>query len=193
MAALKSFAASLLIVLLLETAVQAVSPKQGAVKLEEGLFLGFLWPLRGQTSSSYGKRIDPISTDILKHHAGLDIAASEGMWVTASRAGRVIFAGTSGGYGKLVALSHPNETETRYGHLSSIKVKKDTFVRPGQVLGTVGNSGRSTGYHLHFEVRVKGLPVDPTKWLVPYGFMMPLRESPATRLEQRNVRAWPKN
>ena len=180
MAALRSFAASLLVVLLLATTVQAVSPKQGVVKLEEGLFLGFLWPLRGQTSSSYGKRIDPISTDILKHLAGLDIAASGGMWVTASRAGRVIVAGASGGYGKLVTLSHPNETETRYGHLSSIKVKKGAFVRPGQVLGTVGNSGRSTGYHLHFEVRVKGLPVDPTKWLVPYGFMMPLREPPAS-------------
>ena len=146
---------------------------EGAVKLEEGLFIGFLWPLRGQVSSFYGNRSDPISLDIVKHHAGLDIAAPIGTYVTASRAGQVLFAGTDGNYGNLVTLRHVDELETRYGHLSEIKVKKGAFVSPGQILGTVGSTGRSTGYHLHFEVRKAGRVLDPLKWLVPYGFMMP--------------------
>jgi murein DD-endopeptidase MepM/ murein hydrolase activator NlpD len=152
---------------------RADSASQGAVKLEEGLFVGFLWPLRGNTSSVYGKRADPISSDLVRRHAGVDIAAPEGTQVAAARGGQVVFTGTRGGYGQLVILRHAEEMETRYGHLSSIAVKKDSFVRPGQVLGLVGNTGRSTGCHLHFEVRVSGQPVDPLKWLVPYGFMMP--------------------
>jgi murein DD-endopeptidase MepM/ murein hydrolase activator NlpD len=68
--------------------------KQGMVKLEEGLYVGFLWPLRGETSSNYGKRIDPISADIVRHHSGVDLAAPRGAWVAASRAGQVSFAGS---------------------------------------------------------------------------------------------------
>jgi murein DD-endopeptidase MepM/ murein hydrolase activator NlpD len=150
--------------------------KQGAAKLEEGLFVGFLWPLYGETSSPYGNRADPIDGRIVRHHAGVDLAAPKGAWVAASRAGQVIFAGSRGNYGNLVILRHSDDMETRYGHLSSIKVKKGAFVRPGQVVGVVGSTGRSTGYHLHFEVRISGRGVDPLKWLVPYGFMMPRRE-----------------
>ena len=150
--------------------------KKGAVKVEDGLFIGFLWPLRENASSPYGMRRDPISGDIVKHHAGLDIAAPGGTQVTSSRAGRVTFAGMRGGYGKLIILSHADNMETRYGHLSSFKVKEGHFVRPGQVLGTVGDTGRSTGNHLHFEVLISGRAADPMKWLVPYGYMMPLRQ-----------------
>ena len=151
-------------------------PKKGAVKVEDGLYIGFLWPLRGSTSSAYGMGHDPISRDIVRHHSGLDISAPVGTQVVASRAGRVTFAGALGGYGNLVILSHADNMETRYSHLSSFKVKQGNFVRPGQVLGAVGNTGRSTGGHLHFEVRESGRTVDPMKWLVPYGFMMPLRQ-----------------
>ena len=151
--------------------------KKGAFKAEDGLYIGFLWPLRGSASSPYGMRRDPISGDIVKHHAGLDIAAPGGTQVVASRAGRVTFAGTRDEYGKLVILSHANDMETRYGHLSSLRVKQGHFVRPGQVLGTVGHTGRSTGNHLHFEIRESGRVADPMKWLVPYGYMMPLREA----------------
>jgi murein DD-endopeptidase MepM/ murein hydrolase activator NlpD len=150
--------------------------KQGVTKLEEGLFVGFLWPLYGETSSSYGSRVDPIDGGITRHHAGVDLAAPKGTGVAASRAGRVVFAGFREKYGNLVILRHSNDMETRYGHLSSIKVKKGAFVRPGQALGKVGSTGRSTGNHLHFEIRVSGQAVDPLKWLVPYGFMMPRRE-----------------
>jgi murein DD-endopeptidase MepM/ murein hydrolase activator NlpD len=150
--------------------------KQGAIELEEGLFVGFLWPLYGKTSSSYGSRADPIDRGIVRHHAGIDLAAPRGTRVAASRAGRVVFAGSRERYGNLVILRHSGDMETRYGHLSSIKVKKDAFVGPGQVLGKVGGTGRSTGSHLHFEIRVSGRAADPLKWLVPYGFMMPRRE-----------------
>ena len=152
-------------------------PRQGAVKMEEGFYLGFLWPLRGSTSSQYGMRRNPFGGDIVRHHAGIDIAAPGGTRVVASRAGRVTFAGTRGGYGKLVILSHANDMETRYGHLSSINVKEGHFVRPGQVLGAVGTTGRSTGNHLHFEIRKSGRAVNPMRWLVPYGHMMPLRQA----------------
>ncbi|MDR2179365.1 MAG: M23 family metallopeptidase [Synergistaceae bacterium] len=147
--------------------------KQGAIKLEEGLFVGFLWPLYGEASSPYGTRVDPIDRGIRRHHAGVDLSASSGTRVAASRGGRVIFAGSRKNYGNLVILRHPDDMETRYGHLSAIEVKKGAFVGPGQVLGMVGSTGRSTGSHLHFEVRVSGRAVDPLKWLVPYGFMMP--------------------
>ncbi|MDR1979216.1 MAG: M23 family metallopeptidase [Synergistaceae bacterium] len=138
--------------------------------------MGFLWPLRGETSSSYGKRTDPIDGQIVRHHAGVDLAAPRGTWVAASRGGQVTFAGPREGYGNLVILRHSDDMETRYGHLSSIKVKKGAFASPGQILGTVGSTGRSTGHHLHFEIRVSGRAVDPLKWLVPYGFMMPRKE-----------------
>lgn len=154
--------------------------QQGAQKLEEGFYLGFLWPLRGETSSIYGSRTDPISTDIVRHHSGLDIAAPGGTQVVASKAGRVTFAGTGGDYGTFVTIQHAKDMETRYGHLGSLRVKKGTFVRPGQVIGTVGNTGRSTGYHLHFEIRSRGRSVDPVKWLVPHGYMMPGRATQKT-------------
>ena len=155
---------------------ESAETRQGAVKVEEGLYIGFLWPLRGNASSPYGMRLDPLG-DVVKNHTGLDIAAPGGTHVVASRAGRVTFAGTRGGYGKLVILSHADNMETRYGHLSSFNVKEGHFVRPGQMLGTVGGTGRSTGNHLHFEVRVNGRVDDPMKWLVPYGYMMPLKQA----------------
>ena len=170
--------AALLIAAVAFCASAEAAPRKGAEKLEDGLYLGLLWPLKGKTSSSYGKRIDPLSTDILKHHSGLDLAAPQGTEVAAARAGQITFAGFRGDYGNLVIIRHSDEMETRYGHLSSIKVKKGAFVRPGQVLGTVGSTGRSTGYHLHFEVRISGRAADPSKWLVPYGFMMPLQTAP---------------
>lgn len=182
MAALKksTISAALATLLFLGTSVAGPvfsAPRQeGAVRLEDGLFVGFLWPLRGSTSSSWGKRTDPVSADVVRHHSGLDIAAPGGTWVTASRGGRVTFAGSGNDYGIFVVVRHADDMETLYGHLGSLRIKKDAFVRPGQVLGTVGSTGRSTGCHLHFEIRIRGRPVDPMKWLVPPGYMMPLRE-----------------
>lgn len=174
MAALKKIAALLTFGLVCTfSASGEAREKQGARKLEEGVFLGFLWPLRGISSSPYGARNDPLRPDTVAHHGGLDLVAPPGSWAAASKAGRVTFAGRAEGYGNLVTLRHPNDTETRYGHLASLQVQKGMFVRPGQPLGLVGSTGRSTGRHLHFEIRVKGRPVDPSLWLVPYGYMMP--------------------
>jgi len=78
---------------------ESAEPRKGVVKAEEGLYIGFLWPLRGISSSQYGMRRDPISHDLVRHHAGLDISAPAGTLVVASRAGRVTFAGAQGGTG----------------------------------------------------------------------------------------------
>jgi murein DD-endopeptidase MepM/ murein hydrolase activator NlpD len=107
------------------------------------------------------------------YNAGVDIAAPIGTTVKASRAGQVVFAGVKGGYGNLVILRHANGLETRYGHLDSFRVKKGMIVPPSQALGTVGSTGRSTGAHLHFEVRLAGRPIDPAKCFVPYGHGIP--------------------
>jgi len=79
----------------------------------------------------------------------------------ATAAGRVIFAGRSGAYGRMVVIDHGNGFETRYAHLASTTVRKGERVRRGELIGRVGKSGNATGYHLHYEVRQNGRPVDP--------------------------------
>jgi murein DD-endopeptidase MepM/ murein hydrolase activator NlpD len=94
-------------------------------------------------------------------HNGLDIAAREGTPVVAAMAGTVERAGNAGTYGNLVVLRHPDGSETRYAHLSAINVKKGDQVGAGTPIGAVGTTGRSTGPHLHFELRRDGRPIDP--------------------------------
>jgi murein DD-endopeptidase MepM/ murein hydrolase activator NlpD len=98
-------------------------------------------------------------------HSGLDFRAPTGEPARATAAGKVVTAGWSGGYGKMVEIDHGNGFSTRYGHLSEILVKEDQAVRPGQIVGRVGSTGRSTGPHLHYETRVDGDAVDPHKFL----------------------------
>ena len=112
-------------------------------------------------NSAFGLRSDPI-TGSLRMHTGVDLQAAFGSSVGASMSGRVWFAGTRSGYGNLVVLDHGSGVATFYAHLSSIAVTSGEEVAAGQLIGYVGSTGRSTGPHLHYEVRANGHPVDPS-------------------------------
>jgi murein DD-endopeptidase MepM/ murein hydrolase activator NlpD len=122
-------------------------------------------PARGILTSGFGIRRDPITRG-RAFHSGLDIAAAPGAPVRASADGVVTRATRSGGLGKAVYLSHGFGLSTRYGHMSKIEVKAGQRVQRGDVIGYVGNTGRSTGYHLHYEVHLDGEPVDPAPYLL---------------------------
>ncbi|MBN8921351.1 MAG: M23 family metallopeptidase [Rhizobiales bacterium] len=98
-------------------------------------------------------------------HTGLDFRGATGEPARATAAGKVTNAGWSGGYGRMVEIDHGNGFATRYGHLSEILVKDGQTVRPGQIVGRVGSTGRSTGPHLHYETRIDGEAVDPHRFL----------------------------
>jgi murein DD-endopeptidase MepM/ murein hydrolase activator NlpD len=123
-----------------------------------------LWPVRGLITSPFGMRPSPYD-GTREMHSGIDIQAHYGMPVTASGDGEVIFAGRDSGYGRLVVVSHGGNLDTFYGHLSAIYVREGQRVRRGQPIGAVGASGRATGAHLHYEVRVRNSPVDPHRYL----------------------------
>jgi murein DD-endopeptidase MepM/ murein hydrolase activator NlpD len=122
------------------------------------------WPVRGDVTSAFGARPSPWD-GTRELHPGIDIAAGYGTPVTASAAGEVLLAGRDAGYGGLVIVSHGDDVDTFYGHLSAIYVREGDRVRRGQTLGAVGASGRATGAHLHYEVRVRNRPVDPRRYL----------------------------
>jgi len=123
-----------------------------------------VWPVRGLVTSPFGVRTSPYGEGP-EMHAGLDIAARYGAPVAAAGGGQVIFAGREAGYGGLVIVDHGGRTDTLYGHLSALYVREGQQIRRGQVLGAVGATGRATGAHLHYEVRVNGTPVDPRRYL----------------------------
>lgn len=102
-------------------------------------------------------------------HSGIDLAAPRGTSVYAAQSGRVTFAGWDGAYGRKVTISHAGGVQTIYGHLNSISVKVGQRVTTGQRIGRVGTSGRTTGPHLHFEVRKSGHLSDPSRWLRTLG------------------------
>ena len=126
----------------------------------------FAWPCRkyARLSSKFGYRKDPF-TGRRAFHNGADFAPGYGASVYASMSGRVTHAGYMGAYGKLVVIRHANGYITRYGHLSRILVRKGKYVSQGQRIGRVGSTGRSTGAHLHFEIRKNGKPQNPMKSL----------------------------
>lgn len=115
-------------------------------------------------TSKYGYRPHPV-TGRYQLHEGVDFRAAIGTRVYASRGGRVIFAGWRGGYGKIVGIEHEDDFTTWYGHLSRIRVKVGQVVPQGKVIGLSGNTGVSTGPHLHFEIRYKGRSEKPTQYL----------------------------
>jgi murein DD-endopeptidase MepM/ murein hydrolase activator NlpD len=115
-------------------------------------------------TSGFGIRSDPFLGRPAMH-TGLDFRASTGDPVRATANGKVVSAGWSGGYGRMVEIDHGNGLSTRYGHLSEIGVKVGETVKIGQVIGEVGSTGRSTGPHLHYETRIDGEAVDPQKFL----------------------------
>lgn len=119
-------------------------------------------PVRGRITSTYGMRTDPIHGGRRKHN-GVDIAAREGTPVSAPRSGVVRFAGKRGGYGNVVIVDHGGGLETWYAHLQSIRVTAGSRVGAGQNVGSVGQTGRATGPHLHLEVRQNGRSIDPAR------------------------------
>ncbi|MCL1892742.1 MAG: M23 family metallopeptidase [Holophagaceae bacterium] len=130
-----------------------------------------VWPTVGTITSVYGQRIHPAQRimggggDDLSHHAGIDISNALGTPIQATANGTVIFAGQSGNYGNTVIIRHSQEFETLYAHLHRINVSVGQEVGRGSVLGTMGSTGRSTGTHLHYEVRKKGQAVNPRPYL----------------------------
>jgi len=124
-----------------------------------------IWPAHGWLSSGIGARNDPI-TGQRDFHEGLDISADHGSRVYATADGTVTHAAPEGGYGNLIVLDHGYGLETRYGHLSRYHVRVGHKVRRGQLVGLVGSTGRSTGSHLHYEVRVNGRLLNPLQLLL---------------------------
>ena len=115
-------------------------------------------------SSSYGYRRDPFNGKAA-FHAGIDFPGSRGQPILAAAAGRVSFAGQRSGYGNVVEIEHGNGLTTRYAHLSGFVARVGQKVRPGQKIALMGSTGRSTGDHLHFEVRMKGEAINPRRFL----------------------------
>lgn len=124
-----------------------------------------IWPTRGWVTSDFGQRMDPYTADRVMH-AGMDIAAPHGKEVSAPSDGTVVFAGLEGGYGNVIVIDHGYGIKTRYGHLSKVLVKAGDHVKRGSPIANVGNTGRSTGPHLHYEVRVNGIPQNPRKFIL---------------------------
>jgi murein DD-endopeptidase MepM/ murein hydrolase activator NlpD len=120
----------------------------------------FIWPVRGRITSRYGYRRSPI-TGLRSFHSGLDISANTGVPIKAAMAGRVISAGYNDIFGYFVVISHHSNYRTLYGHMNLIRTATGAYVRTGQVIGDVGNTGQSTGSHLHFQVYKNGLTVNP--------------------------------
>ena len=123
-----------------------------------------LWPVEGPVTGSFGEREDPFNGEGA-FHSGVDISSNYGHPVIAPADGVVTEAETMGSYGRLIQIQHGNGISTRYGHLSGFAVRPGDRVRRGQLIGFVGLTGRSTGPHLHYEVRVYNTPVNPQKYL----------------------------
>jgi murein DD-endopeptidase MepM/ murein hydrolase activator NlpD len=123
-----------------------------------------IWPTHGWLSSTMGNRADPLTGE-RDFHPGLDISADKGDPVYATADGKVTNASMAGNYGNLITLDHGFGLETRYGHLSAFKVRMGQDVKRGDLLGLVGSTGRTTGSHLHYEVRANGRILNPLQLL----------------------------
>lgn len=123
-----------------------------------------IWPAKGFITSEFGWRKDPV-TGVTEYHEGIDIAGAYGGQVRAAAEGVVIEAGNDAGYGKVVVIDHGYGIVTRYAHLSRGYVVVGQKVKKGGVIGAIGSSGKSTGPHVHYEVRIDGVPVNPVKYL----------------------------
>lgn len=134
---------------------------------EESSHLPLLDPLGEQSyriSSSFGRRQDPI-TKQAKDHNGIDLASSYACKVYSTASGSVIFSGHKGGYGKCIIIKHRYGFSTYYAHMTYLYVSNGAKVKAGDVIGFVGSTGRSTGNHLHYEIRKHNSPISPLEWL----------------------------
>ncbi|MDX6692837.1 MAG: hypothetical protein QOF02_440 [Blastocatellia bacterium] len=135
------------------------------VALRERAMTPSIWPVTGELTDGFGGRRNPFGGYSSEFHTGQDIATLTGTPVAAAANGTVIFAGCQNGYGQLVIIDHGDGLTTRYGHLSRIEATLGQSISRGDVLGRVGSTGRSTGPHLHYEIRVNDKPVDPMPYL----------------------------
>ncbi len=138
-------------------AAQRSSPRGRSADLTAGVG-GCIWPTSGRVTSGFGTRWGRL-------HAGIDIGAPTGTPIWATKEGTVIFSGVQSGYGNVVIVSHGGGLTTLYGHQSRIAASNGQRVNQGDTIGYVGNTGRSTGPHLHFETRYGGTPRNPTSCL----------------------------
>lgn len=127
-----------------------------------------IYPLQhAKISSQFGVRFDPFLR-IKKFHSGIDFISEPGSKVRSSAKGQVIFSDVYAGYGNLVVVRHTDNLTTHYAHLWGIRVHVGQMVQSGETLGFLGETGRATGPHLHFEVRWNGIPINPL-WILQYG------------------------
>lgn len=124
-----------------------------------------IWPVAGVLNDGFGSRYDPFGGGGSEFHTGQDITAACGTPVVAAAEGTVIFAGWKNGYGQVVEIDHGRGLTTLYGHLSKLEATVGQEIARGALLGRVGSTGRSTGPHLHYEVRINDDPVSPLSYL----------------------------
>ncbi len=131
----------------------------------QNVFSGFLWPSNSRrVTSGFGWRRNPFNNSYKEFHKGMDIAVRYD-WIRSTKYGKVTYAGWMGGYGNAVIIAHPGGWKSLYGHLSRIIVKEGQYVKQGQNVAKSGNTGRSTGPHLHFELIKQGEHTNPKKYL----------------------------
>lgn len=135
-------------------------------RLRERGYTPSIWPVDGKLESGFGGRRNPFGGSSYEFHSGQDIEAAWGAPVIAGARGKVTFVGWQNGYGQLVVIDHGGGLTTRYGHLSSIVAEQGQTVERGELVGKVGSTGRSTGPHLHYEVRINDEPVNPLQYLL---------------------------
>jgi murein DD-endopeptidase MepM/ murein hydrolase activator NlpD len=158
-----------------EMALATLAAKMSRLEEELGAYEAILrqrgytptiWPVEGRLEGGFGGRRNPFGGGGYEFHSGQDIEAPWGAAVVAGASGRVSFVGWQNGYGQLVVVDHGGGLTTRYAHLSRIDVELNQTVSRAQILGKVGSTGRSTGPHLHYEVRINDQPVDPMPYLL---------------------------
>lgn len=124
-----------------------------------------IWPTKGWVSSGFGTRVSPFTSQ-KEFHQGLDISTRKGTPILAPADGVVSDVGSNYGYGKILSLKHGYGLKTRYAHVDKILVKNGEYVKRGQTIALVGNTGRTTGPHLHYEVHLNGVPVNPLRYIL---------------------------
>ena len=133
--------------------------------LREKARIPSIWPVAGETTDGFGGRSNPFGGSSLEFHPGQDIRAERGTAVVAAATGTVLSVGWQNGYGQMVEVAHGGGLTTRYAHLSKIEVAAGQQLARGDEVGRVGSTGRSTGPHLHYEVRINGEAVNPRAYL----------------------------
>ncbi|MEO6655128.1 MAG: M23 family metallopeptidase [Pyrinomonadaceae bacterium] len=130
-------------------------------------YLPTMWAHLGKINNEFGFRRNPFGGRAYEFHPGMDIDGERGDLVTAPANGIVISAGYKGGYGNMIEIDHGNGLTTRYGHLSKIEIAVGDTITRSQLIGYIGSTGRSTGPHLHFELRLNDKSINPRHFLVP--------------------------